>query len=73
MPHMSGFEVAGALRRSGSTAALVFLTVHADEDFVAAARADGINCYVVKPRLVSDLVHAVAEAHAGRGFVSALR
>src|SRR5688572_1544579 len=34
MPHMSGFEVAGELRRSGSTAALVFLTVHADEDFV---------------------------------------
>ena len=73
MPHMTGFEVAAALRHSGSTAALVFLTVHADEDFVVAARAVGAIGYVVKPRLVSDLMHAVAEAHAGRGFVSPLR
>jgi DNA-binding NarL/FixJ family response regulator len=67
---MSGFEVAGELRRSGSTAALVFLTVHADDDFVTAARANGVIGYVVKPRLVSDLVLAVHEARAGRAFVS---
>jgi two-component system, NarL family, response regulator DesR len=73
MPDMTGFEVAAELRRSGSTAALVFLTVHAEEDLVVAARAVGVIGYVVKPRLVSDLMHAVAEAHAGRGFVSALR
>jgi DNA-binding NarL/FixJ family response regulator len=73
MPEMSGFEVATKLRHAGSTAALVFLTVHADEDFVEAARAVGVLSYVVKPRLVSDLVHAVAEAHAGREFVSPLR
>lgn len=73
MPRMSGFEVAAKLRESGSTAALVFLTVHADDDFVAAARALGIICYVVKPRLAADLLHAVTEAHAGRGFVSELR
>jgi DNA-binding NarL/FixJ family response regulator len=73
MPGMTGFEVATQLRDSGSTAALVCLTVHADEDFVEAARAIGILGYVVKPRLVSDLVHAVAEVHAGREFVSPLR
>jgi CheY-like chemotaxis protein len=73
MPHMTGFEVAAKLRHSGSTAALVFLTVHAEEDFVVAARAVGAIGYVVKPRMVSDLMHAVVEAHAGRGFVSPLR
>ena len=73
MPEMSGFEVVAELRHSGSTAALVFLTVHADEDFVAAARDAGVISYVVKPRLGSDLMHAVEEARAGRGFVSALR
>ena len=72
MPHMTGFEVAAKLRHSGSTAALVFLTLYAEEDFVATARAVGAIGYVVKPRLVSDLMHAVAEAHAGRGFVSPL-
>jgi DNA-binding NarL/FixJ family response regulator len=73
MPEMTGFEVAAALRHSGSTAALVFLTVHADEDFVVAARNAGGLGYVVKPRLGSDLMHAVEEARAGRRFVSALR
>jgi DNA-binding NarL/FixJ family response regulator len=51
----------------------VFLTVHADEDFVVAARAVGGIGYVIKPRLTSDLTHAVAEARAGRSFVSKRR
>ena len=32
MPGMSGFEVAAGLRKAGSTAAIVFLTVHDDAD-----------------------------------------
>ena len=71
MPGMTGFEVAVALRNAGSKAALIFLTVHADEGLVVAAKAVGVIGYVVKPRLVSDLTQAVAEAYAGRGFVSA--
>ena len=73
MADMIGFEVAARLREAGSTAAIVFLTAHAEEEFVLAARSAGITAYVVKPRLVLDLVHAVAEAHAGREFVSPLR
>ena len=73
MPGMTGFEVAARLRTAGSEAALVFLTVHADDGFVAAAREAGVIGYVVKQRLRSDLTHAVQEARAGRGFVSALR
>jgi DNA-binding NarL/FixJ family response regulator len=73
MPEMTGFEVAARLRVSGSEAALVFLTVHADEGFVLAASGAGVIGYVVKQRLRSDLTHAVQEACAGRGFVSALR
>jgi two-component system response regulator DesR len=73
MPDTTGFELAARLRHAGATAAIVFLTVHAEEDLVVMARAAGIISYVVKPRLVLDLAHAVAEAHAGRGFVSPLR
>ncbi len=73
MPGMTGFEIASRLRRSGSTAAVVFLTVHDEEDFVLAAKATGAIGYVVKTRLVSDLVIAVQEAHAGRPFVSPIR
>ena len=73
MPGMTGLEVASALRQSGSTAALVFLTVHDDEEYVQAARAAGGIGYVMKPRLVSDLMLAVREAQLGRPFVSASR
>jgi DNA-binding NarL/FixJ family response regulator len=70
MPGMSGLEVADSLRKAGSTAALVFLTVHDGEEFILAARAAGGIGYVVKPRLGSDLMFAVQEARAGRPFVS---
>src|SRR5262245_60888223 len=61
MAGMNGFEVAGRLRASGSTAAVVFLTVHDEQEFVVAAQAAGGIGYVVKPRLVSDLPIAVQE------------
>ena len=70
MPGMNGFEVAERLRETGSKAAVVFLTVHDEGDFVDAAKAVGGIGYVVKPRLTSDLAVAVREAHAGRPFVS---
>ena len=70
MPDMSGLEVAAALRAAGSTAAVVFLTVHDEPDFVEAAQSAGALGYVVKPRLASDLLRAVREAREGRMFVS---
>ena len=72
MPGMTGLEVASRLRKAGSTAAVVFLTVHDGEEFVLAAKLPSAIGYVVKPRLVSDLLVAVREARAGRPFVSAL-
>jgi DNA-binding NarL/FixJ family response regulator len=70
MPGMSGFEVAARLRESGSNAALVFLTVHDEEEFVTVAKSVGGTGYVTKPRLASDLMHAVLEAREGRPFTS---
>jgi len=70
MPGMSGFELAASLKHAGSTAAVVFLTVHEDAEIVHAARDAGGIGYVVKPRLATDLRLAVREARAGRSFVS---
>lgn len=70
MPGMSGLEVAQRLRAAGSTAQIVFLTVHDEEELILAARNAGALGYVVKPRLVSDLELAVREACAGRPFQS---
>jgi DNA-binding NarL/FixJ family response regulator len=73
MPGMTGLEVAYNLRKAGSTAAVVFLTVHDEEELILAARAAGGIGYVVKPRLASDLLIAVREALAGHPFVSPTR
>ena len=70
MPVMNGLEVATRLRDSGSTAKVVFLTVHEEDEFIAVARAVGGLGYVVKPRLATDLAHAVREVWAGRPFQS---
>jgi DNA-binding NarL/FixJ family response regulator len=70
MPGMSGLEVATALRDSGSVAAIIFLSVHEEDEFLAVARATGSLGYVVKPRLMIDLPDAVRDAYAGRPFRS---
>ena len=55
MPGMNGFELARRLRAAGSTARLVFLTVHEEEELILAAKNAGGLGYVVKTRLASDL------------------
>ena len=68
---MSGIEVARQLRESGYDGKIVFLTVHEDQDFVAAAFGAGASAYVVKSKLASDLYDAVSIALSGGMFVSA--
>ena len=70
MPVLTGIEVAQKLKELGNTARIVFLTVHDDPDFVRASLATGAFGYVVKPRLATDLVHAIHEALADRIFIS---
>jgi len=70
MPTMNGIEAATRLRQRGSTAKIVFLTVHEEPDFLKAAIAVGALGYVIKSRLVNDLQMAVKEAMAGRCFIS---
>ena len=67
---MNGLEAARLLRRIGSTAKIVFLTVHNDQDFVEEAFSAGAVGYVIKPRLGTDLLIAVREALMGHRFVS---
>jgi DNA-binding NarL/FixJ family response regulator len=70
MPGMGGLEVAARLKAAGSKAAVVFLTVHDDEEVVRAASDAGGLGYVLKPRLASELPRAALEASAGRRFIS---
>jgi len=70
MPGLNGIEAARRLRSSHNPARLVFLTVHEDREFARAALDAGGLGYVVKTRLVSDLLPAIRAALADRRFIS---
>jgi len=70
MPIMTGIEAAQELRKSGSTAKLVFLTVHQETVFIDKCFSEGGIAYVIKSRMVSDLVSAINEALSDHPFVS---
>jgi DNA-binding NarL/FixJ family response regulator len=72
MPHLNGFQTADALKRSGSRATIVMLTIHQSDQLVAAAIESGVHSYVVKSRMQSDLEGAIDHAVAGRIFVPSL-
>lgn len=73
MPNMSGIEVAHRIKQSDSQIRIVFLTLHDDFDFRAAALATGAEGYVTKARMGGDLLFAVSEVLAGRRFVDSRR
>lgn len=68
MPNMSGIEVADRIKQRDSKMKIVFVTLHDDLDFRAAALATGAEGYVTKARMGGDLIVAVNEALAGRKF-----
>lgn len=72
MPVLNGIEAVTRLKRSGSKAKVVFLTINQDPAFVEACFAAGATGYVLKTHLVSDLIRAITEVLAGRRFVSHL-
>ena len=70
MPVLDGLEAARRLQALHCRTKIVFLTVHADRDFVVAALAAGASGYVLKALLTKDLVPAVYAALEGSTFVS---
>src|SRR5260370_13983024 len=55
MPELDGFQTVEELRRHGSRARPVFLTMHEGDEFIKAAIDAGALGYVLKSRIHSDL------------------
>jgi len=70
MPVLNGLEAIRRLKEHGTTAAIVFLTIYRDAEFVEAAFCAGGLGYVLKVHLNSDLIPAIRSALAGQRFVS---
>jgi two-component system response regulator NreC len=70
MPGLNGIAAANRLKEHGSTAKVIFVTNLRDREFVQESLALGQVGFVVKDRLVADLLPAVRNVLAGKAFVS---
>ena len=70
MPGLSGIAAAARLQERGSTAKVVFVTNMRDREFMQESLALGNIGFVVKDRLVADLLPPSATSSPGRRFVS---
>jgi DNA-binding NarL/FixJ family response regulator len=69
MPVLSGIDAVHKLREMGSSARIVFLTIHSEEEFVSACRAEGALGYVLKSKMKAQLIPAIRAALAGEFYV----
>ena len=70
MPVLNGIAAAKRLKAAGFLGKIVFVTVHADADYVQAARAAGAHGHVVKSRLALDLLSTLRHVLAGKSFAA---
>ena len=70
MPHQDGFQVARELAARGNPAAVIFLTIHSEEQMFHAALDLGARGYVLKDSAVDDIVMAIRQVAAGQTFTS---
>jgi len=70
MPGLNGLQTANELKSAQKRTKVVFLTVHEDPDFVAAAFSAGASAYVLKSDVTTDLVPAIHDVLDGRRYIS---
>jgi DNA-binding NarL/FixJ family response regulator len=68
MPGLDGIEATRRLHRSGSTAAVVVLTMFQDDDSVFAAMRAGARGYLLKGAEQDEIVRAIRAAAAGEAI-----
>jgi DNA-binding NarL/FixJ family response regulator len=72
MPLLNGIDAAVQLRRMLPFAKLIFVTMHADPDYVTEAFRSGASGYLLKRAAASELLTAVREVLRGNHYVSPL-
>lgn len=70
MPYLNGLAAAARIKQNGSTAKIVFVTYLHEREFVQESLLLGDVGFVVKDRLLADLVPAIESVLHGHSFVS---
>ena len=72
MPALNGLDAARRIRQFLPSAKLIFLTMHADSDYVTAAFQAGAMGYLLKRAAATELKTAIREVLKGHHYVSPL-
>jgi DNA-binding NarL/FixJ family response regulator len=70
MPGLSGLEVVRQVARRAPATRMLILSVESDERLIREALANGATGYVVKDAPASELLNAIREVAAGKGYLS---
>lgn len=70
MPRLDGFGVARALQQARLAVAVVFLTLHSEEDMFQAAMELGAKGYILKESAVDEIVQGIKSVAKGQHFVT---
>jgi DNA-binding NarL/FixJ family response regulator len=72
MPVLNGIDAAVQLQKSLPSAKLIFVTMHADADYVTEAFRAGASGYLLKRSAAAELLTAVHEVLKGNHYVTPL-
>jgi DNA-binding NarL/FixJ family response regulator len=72
MPQLNGIDACKQLLKSSPQAKVIFVTMHADSDYVSEAFRAGASGYLLKRSAASELVNAIHEVMKGRYYVTPL-
>jgi DNA-binding NarL/FixJ family response regulator len=72
MPVLNGFEAVRQLSKLGSSAKVIFLTMHGDESLLAEALSCGASGYVLKQSAGEELISAIRAVCEGRIYITPL-
>ena len=72
MPHLNGIDTARKLHKELPTVKLIFVTMHADQAYVAEAFKAGASGYLLKRSAGTELVQAVQAVMSGHTYITPL-
>jgi DNA-binding NarL/FixJ family response regulator len=71
MPTLDGLQAAARLRDFACRTKIIFLTIHEQREYIAAAFCAGASGYVSKRHLATDLIQAIHQVLLGHTYTSA--
>ncbi|MDE3196001.1 MAG: response regulator transcription factor [Acidobacteriota bacterium] len=70
MPRLNGLDATQQITAKNAAAAVVVLSMHSDEGYIARALKAGARGYLLKDSAEADLIGAIRAVHEGKAFFS---